>query len=112
MQHLVPKYEFALLVLWLLGHVLLQLVVEVNLQVAIVLRPQFLQLFLTVSVVLPLVNGAFVTPQVDLAKGEDACEFVNHIVGKLHGARVRHIYHIGRHALVQPHLVWVLRVAG
>ena len=60
MQHFVPENEAALLGGGLPGDVLLELAVEVDLQVAVVLRTDLLQQLLAVGVLFPLVRGALV----------------------------------------------------
>ena len=86
--------------------------IKVYLQIAVFFRPNLFQPCLTQSIALPFVRRTFVASEMNVAEGEKRGKFVNHVAGKLHGARLRHINHIGRNALPQPHLVRLLGVAG
>ena len=111
-QHFVPENQLALLFQRLPGDVLLQFMIKVDLQVAILFRAYLFQTRLAQRVALPLVCGTFVAAEMNVTEGEKRGELVNHVAGKLHGARLRHIDHVGRNALPQPHLVRLLGVAG
>ena len=111
-QHFVPENQLALLFQRLPGDVLLQFMIKVDLQVAILFRAYLFQTRLAQRVALPLVRGTFVAAEMNVTEGEKRDELVNYIAGKLHGARLRHIDHVGRNALPQPHFVRLLGVAG
>ena len=111
-EHFVPENEVTLLVGRFLRNVFLELFVEIDLQVAVVLRTDFGQQFLAVLILFPFRCGTFVATQVNVAEGEDIRQFINHILGKLHGLGIGHVDDIGRYSLPEPHLVLHAGVAS
>ena len=85
----------ALLLGWFAGNVILKLLIEMNLQVAIVFRTDLLQQCLAVFVLLPFLHGAFVAAEVHILVREEGDELVYHVFGKLDGLGVGHVDHVG-----------------
>ena len=85
----------ALLLGWFAGNVILKLLIEMNLQVAIVFRTDLLQQCLAVFVLLPFLHGTFVAAEVHILVREEGDEFVYHVFGKLDGLWVGHVDHVG-----------------
>ena len=98
----VPHDDAAALVARLSAHVVGELAHEVRLQGAVVrAQAQFLHLGPALGVAFPGARGAFVAADVYLFEGEDVGQLVEHVLGKLDGAGVGHVEHVGEDAAVE-----------
>ncbi|EJX04670.1 hypothetical protein EVA_07223 [gut metagenome] len=107
MEYFVPKDELAAFGFRLLSYVILELAVEVDLEVTVVSRTNFLQQLLAVFILFPLRSRTFITTQVNVAEGENIGQFVNHILGELYSLRVGDIDYLSRNTLREPYLVLI-----
>ena len=105
---LVPHGQLAPFRLHKFGH----LFDEMTLQLAVVGQSQFPVTRLAFGIVLPCRGGTFVAADVDGFIGEKLYQFLQNVLGKLHGLRVGYVEDVARNAAIRPYHVVAVRIAA